>query len=154
MLAFPPSSSWGPGLTCTLPTRKSFERCATLILPRLYLSDLATAKQEATLLELGITHVISAMEYAPNLPQSIPDERRLHVNIADRPDANVLQHLDETTEYIRQVLSESPENKVLVGRMPQSRTSSLNNPRCIVFKELVAVPQLSARISSPRRAVR
>jgi len=113
MLAFPPASSWSTGFTA--PKRNEIlERCATPIVPRLYLSDLYTAKQEDVLLELGITHIISAMEYVPNLPLSIPHNRRLHVDIHDHSDADVLQHLDRTTEYIKNVLSESPDNKVLV----------------------------------------
>jgi hypothetical protein len=77
------------------------------------------------------------------------------VNIHDRPDTDVLQHLDQTTEYIRNVLSESPDNKVLVRRISVNlQLITLNYHRCIVFKALVAVQPSSAPISSPRRTAK
>jgi atypical dual specificity phosphatase len=114
MLAFPfPTSSLIS--TARSPSNRRIGRSATLILPKLYLSDLSTARDENVLRELEITHVVSVMEYPPSIPGSIPDEKKLHVSIADRSDVNVLVHLEKTTEFIKQALSESPENKVLVS---------------------------------------
>jgi atypical dual specificity phosphatase len=102
------------------PTRTShhsnprFGRTATLVLPRLYLSDLFTAQDAIQLSTLAITHVVSVIEHAPNLPHSIEPSHRLLVSIADRPDEDILKHLQDTTEFIRAALSENQGNNVLV----------------------------------------
>ncbi|KAH9983942.1 hypothetical protein BJV77DRAFT_233840 [Russula vinacea] len=49
-------------------------RLASKIAPRLYLTCLATAKDVAQLADLGITHVVSAIEDAPS--------SRLHIHYA------------------------------------------------------------------------
>jgi hypothetical protein len=99
--------------------RPPLQRAATLILPRLYLSDFYTARDEKALANLGITHVISVIEHVPTLPELIPEdeEHRLHVSIADRSDEDILTHLDTTTEFIRRALGESKSNKVLVRQV-------------------------------------
>ncbi|KAI0924239.1 hypothetical protein AcW2_005171 [Taiwanofungus camphoratus] len=86
-------------------------RAASQILPRLYLSNLFTARDEEQLLSLGITHVISVIETLPKLPESI---KVLHIPIADSMDTNILQYLDQTTAFITAALAENEHNKVLV----------------------------------------
>ena len=92
-----------------------FGRTASLITPRLYLSDYFTARDEDTLARLGITHVVSVLEMEPMLPARIPAENRLHVKLLDNTGEDILSRLDETTEYIKRALAENEHNKVLVS---------------------------------------
>lgn len=69
MLAFP-APKWN---TALLTTSKSFPGikagCASLIIPRLYLSDLGTARDEKEMKRLGITHVVTVLQCEANLPR-------------------------------------------------------------------------------------
>ncbi|KAF9005997.1 protein-tyrosine phosphatase-like protein, partial [Cyathus striatus] len=87
---------------------------ASLILPRLYLSDLSIATNGEELARLGITHVISVIEHVPDIPECITPSNRLHLSLADRIQVDILSHLDQTTQSIRQALEENTTNKVLV----------------------------------------
>lgn len=89
-------------------------RTASEVLPRLYLTDLFTARDEAQLTGLGITHVVSVMENAPMLPQAI-SLRTLHIPLSDSSDQNILGYLPESTSFIRDALAESPDSRVLVS---------------------------------------
>ncbi|KAL1745854.1 protein-tyrosine phosphatase-like protein [Schizophyllum fasciatum] len=91
-----------------------FGRTASQITPRLYLSDYFTARDDAVLVRLGITHVVSVLELEPMLPARIPAEHRLHIQLLDNAGQDILGRLDETTEFIRQALAEKEENRVLV----------------------------------------
>ncbi|KII87502.1 hypothetical protein PLICRDRAFT_55458 [Plicaturopsis crispa FD-325 SS-3] len=110
MLSFPTSSWQASLIPKTRPFRDPGARCASLIVPRLYLSDLFTARNEEQLATLGITHVVSVLEYKPTFPASI---HMLHVPIADRSDVDILSHLDKTTRFIVEALAD-PASKVLV----------------------------------------
>ncbi|KZP21074.1 phosphatases II, partial [Athelia psychrophila] len=112
-----PASSWQKARAASMksPTADfpglNYGRAASLILPRLYLSDLFTARDDEEMEKLGITHMVSVMEA---MPTKMPEMIRHHVPIQDSWDADILQHLDGTTEFIRDALAEDPENKVLV----------------------------------------
>lgn len=85
----------------------------SLIVPRLYLSNYTTATDNAELERLGITHMVSVMDFTPaNCPAHI---KRLHVVLQDTSTANILQHLEQTTEFITAALQENETNKVLVS---------------------------------------
>ncbi|KAF8075036.1 protein-tyrosine phosphatase-like protein [Lyophyllum atratum] len=119
MLSFP-APRWRAALTSVTvqktgrPAGSRFGRTASLIVPRVYLSDAFTARDEAELIRLGITHVISVLEYNPTIPDIIPEERKLHIRLADQPNADILSHLPETTQFITLALAENEANKVLV----------------------------------------
>ena len=87
---------------------------ASEVLPRLYLTDLFTARDEAQLTSLGITHVVSAIEHAPTLPQT-QSLRTLHIPLSDNADQDILTHLPVTTSFIRNALAEDPNSRVLVS---------------------------------------
>ena len=89
------------------------KRVASEIAPRLYLTCLATAKDVTQLADLGITHVVSAIEHAPTFQSTYP-LHTLHVSVADYDDENILSHLPITTSFIRDALAENPKNRVLV----------------------------------------
>lgn len=89
------------------------KRVASKIAPRLYLTCLATAKDVTQLADLGITHVVSAIENAPTFPSTYP-LRTLHVSISDYDGEDILTHLPATTSFIRAALAENPKNRVLV----------------------------------------
>jgi len=91
-----------------LPIRSS----ASLIVPRLYLSNYFVAKNEEQLCKMGITHVISVFDHDP--PKYTTGLKTLHISLVDTFDTNILQHLDATTDFIKSALSENEENKVLV----------------------------------------
>lgn len=88
-------------------------RAASKIAPRLYLTCLATAKDVSQLADLGITHVVSAIENAPTFPSSYP-LRTLHVSVSDYDGEDLLSHLPNTTSFIRGALAENPKNRILV----------------------------------------
>lgn len=118
MLSFP-APKWSTALASVSnkpngASNPRFGRAASLIIPRLYLSDYFTARDTEALNRLGITHVISVIEQDTNIPDCIPAERRLHIHIPDRADANILVHLDRTTQFITSALAENDSNKVLV----------------------------------------
>ena len=93
--------------------RLTLGRQASLIVPRLYLSNLFTARDRRQLRELGITHVLSVMEEEPKIPQDM-GLKTLHIRIHDEVGANLLGYLEETTEWIKAALAENETNKVLV----------------------------------------
>lgn len=89
------------------------KRAASKVAPRLYLTCLATAKDATQLAQLGITHVVSAIEEAPTFPPSHP-LRTLHISVSDYDGEDILSHLPATTSFILAALAESPTNRVLV----------------------------------------
>ena len=91
----------------------SNKRVASKIAPRLYLTCLATAKDATQLADLGITHVVSAIENAPTFPSTYP-LRTLHISISDYDGEDILSHLPVTTSFIRDALAENPKNRILV----------------------------------------
>lgn len=85
----------------------------------LYLSDIASASDDATLHQVGITHVVSALSApipwlgpSPNSPCRI-----LHVRCDDTPDDDILAHFEATNAFINEAYRESVQsgkkNKVL-----------------------------------------
>ncbi len=99
--------------------RPSFRRrghMASEVLPRLYLTDLFTARDEAQLTSLGITHVVSVIELPPTLPQT-QSLRTLHIPLSDDADQDILTHLPVTTSFIRNALAEDPNSRVLVSTL-------------------------------------
>lgn len=96
------------------PRNSGYGRVASRITPRLYISDYFTATDASKLQTHGITHVISVIESAPTIPDIISSEHRLNIALADRHDANILEHLDHTTAWITSALAENETNKVLV----------------------------------------
>ena len=87
----------------------------SLIVPRLYLSNVFSAKSQNLLTELHITHIISVVESAPKLPSAISSSiKRLHIPIADDGDIYILEHLTTTTTFIKDALEENETNAVLV----------------------------------------
>ncbi|KAJ3890479.1 protein-tyrosine phosphatase-like protein [Lentinula edodes] len=85
-----------------------------LIIPRLYLSGLSTATDDELISKLGVTHVVSVLDWAPEFPASIPVPNRLHINLSDYSTSNILAHLDTTTEFLKAALEENESNVVLV----------------------------------------
>lgn len=164
MLSFP-APRWRTALLATTVSSQSYRGlklgCASLITPRVYLSDYYTARDTKELSRLGITHVISVIELDPEIPQSIPEKNRLHVPIADRPDVDILGYLGDTTEFIRMALEESEENVVLVCsivfvfvgimRTHSCLETTCNYIRSTAFKGSAAAPPSSAPISLPHR---
>lgn len=120
MLAFP-AQSWNrttaksKSKTPAGSSSGPFVRSASQIIPRLYLSDLQTAQDATALTRHGITHVISVIEREPNIPDIVPNERHMHIPLADRDDVDILGHFKATTDFIRAALAENATNRVLVG---------------------------------------
>ena len=89
------------------------KRVASKVAPRLYLTCLATAEDVKELKQLGITHVVSAIEDAPKFPSTYP-LRTLHISVSDHDREDILSHLPATTSFIRGALAESTTNRVMV----------------------------------------
>ncbi|KAG7443593.1 phosphatases II, partial [Guyanagaster necrorhizus] len=85
----------------------------SLITSNIFLSDYYTARDEKELVNLGITHVVSVLEQDPHIPRCISETNKLRIRITDRPDVDILPHLERTIEFLRLALEE-PSNKVLV----------------------------------------
>ncbi|OSX65382.1 hypothetical protein POSPLADRAFT_1179082 [Postia placenta MAD-698-R-SB12] len=96
----------------------------TEIVPRLFIADLAAAESAHTLLTLGITHVLSAMNGRVHLPPAIPLER-LHLPLQDSPFAELAAHLPASTSFVADALRD-PNARVLVHcAQGISRSSSI-----------------------------
>ena len=76
-----------------------------------------------------MTHIVAVVDPPPKCPSHI---QRLHVKLADSFDANVLQHLPQTTAFIKSALAENESNVVLVRGVPliKERDGSLTPPNC------------------------
>lgn len=87
------------------------------IIPRLYISDLAFAESPNLLSSHQITHILSTLSnpiFRPP-PSLLPKQpTRLQVRIDDLPFAELVAHLPETTDFIREALESSPDARVLV----------------------------------------
>jgi len=117
MLSFNPQP-WQTSLIAAAQQRSGrpvrLGRVASEVLPRLYLTDLFTARDEAQLTSLGITHVVSVLERPPTLPQT-QSLRTLHIPLSDSTDQDILTHLPVATSFIRNALAEDPNSRVLVS---------------------------------------
>jgi len=123
----------------TANNKRVDSKIASKIAPRLYLTCLATAKDVTQLANLGITHVVSAMEDAPTFPPTYP-LRTLHISISDYDGEDILTHLPSTTSFIRGALAESPKNRVLVHCfMGISRSTT------VVIAYLIATTKMTPR---------
>lgn len=118
-----------------------FKDCASLIIPRLYLSGLSTAMDDELISKLGVTHVVSVLDWAPEFPASIPVPNRLHINLSDYSTSNILAHLDTTTEFVKAALEENESNVVLVSYTLYPQVIYSDNQACrfIAFKVSAAV---------------
>jgi len=85
-----------------------------LIIPRLYLSDLHVAQDPAVAASLGITHIISVLDFKPTFPDEMEHIEKKYVRLSDSFREKITPHLDDTTAFIRDALESNPENKVLV----------------------------------------
>ncbi|TFK26244.1 phosphatases II [Coprinopsis marcescibilis] len=155
MVSFP-TQNWKTALTKV--SRKASGMVETTqgaseINPRLYLSGYWPATNEEELRRLGITHVISAIEHRPAIPQSIPQENRLQIFIADRPDANILDHLEESTKFIKNALAESETNKVLVHCFQGISRSATVVSAYLIATEGMEAHKSIARVQSLRNVV-
>ncbi|KAF7356913.1 Tyrosine-protein phosphatase yvh1 [Mycena venus] len=118
MLSFTsPTSSWQSAVLAQNPRGllgSGKARLASLIIPRVYLSDYFTARDAEQLAQFKITHVITVLDRDVAIPECIPEDRRLHISIADRSDVDIQKYLTQTTEFITAALAESEDNNVLV----------------------------------------
>ena len=156
MLSFP-AQNWQK----VHPSLKSTSKLgvASQITPRLYLTDYRTARNSEKLQELGITHVISIVEFRPDLPEVIPQTQRLHLALSDTPESNILEHLDATTAFITAALEENETNKVMVSNLLGSSMTysfinwqvhcmlGISRSSTVVCAYLIATANLSAEES-------
>jgi atypical dual specificity phosphatase len=122
IVIFPQSIS--PPIVSTSPLHNMLSNKASEVLPRLYLTDIFTALDEAKLTSLGITHVVSVIEGVPNLPQTQP-LCRLHIPLSDNSDQDILTHFPVANSFISNALTEDPNSRVLVSSSWLLRLSPL-----------------------------
>jgi atypical dual specificity phosphatase len=89
-----------------------------LIVDRLYLGNWGAATDSKKLTELGITHVVSVFEHSPDIPDVVPRDNLLHIQINDTVSTDILCHLDKTTDFIQSALEVNKNHKVLVSSRP------------------------------------
>jgi len=63
---------------------------------------------------LGITHIISVLDFIPTFPKEMQHIKKIHVMLSDSFREKITPHLDNTTAFIREALQSNPENKILV----------------------------------------
>ncbi|KAJ3732089.1 protein-tyrosine phosphatase-like protein [Lentinula guzmanii] len=137
----------------------SVER-ASLIIPRLYLSDFSTAMDEEIMLKLGVTHVVSVLDWSPEFLASIPAPHRLHISLRDLPTADILAHLDSTTRFVKAALEENESNVVLVhcfqgvSRSATVVCAYLISTAGMTAMESITFVQSKRRIVSPNNGFR
>lgn len=107
-------ATWQSALMASASKRDKdpFGLSASEIIPRLYLSNFFFARSAEALKSEGITHIVSVIEQRPVYAPSL--KGTLHIPLTDTSDADILQHLNSTTEFIKAALAEGPDNRVLV----------------------------------------
>ncbi|KAJ7746726.1 protein-tyrosine phosphatase-like protein [Mycena maculata] len=128
-------------------------RMASLIIPRVYLSDYFTAIDEKQLKKLHITHVVSVIDRVPAIPECIPEQQRLHIPIADRVDTDIGSYLDQTTEFITSALVENEENNVLVHCFQGVSRSATVVCAYIVSTTTMTAPESISYVQAKRSVV-
>lgn len=115
MLAFmsPPWQSY----LLTQETKVERSHDVSLIVPRLYVTNLCSVQSEAKLKEYGVTHVVSVLEEKPKFPHGVK-LKKLHIPVPDSYYSPLLQHLDTTTAFIKDALEENETNVVMVCVYP------------------------------------
>jgi hypothetical protein len=118
MISFP-STSWQSSLIQRTTSRRprndidpSHGRAATAITARLYLTDFQTACTPGNLARLGITHVVSAIEFDTTgvFPPHIDV---LHVPVRDSAEEQICEWFDPVVKFIKEAL-DNEDAKVLV----------------------------------------
>lgn len=104
-------------------------RSASEILPRLWLSGLYTAVDEEQLAAIGVTHIVSILEQRPKYPAAVKKHlKTLHIPLQDVETADLLQHFDATTAFIKSAL-EDKRSIVLVRSDDSLCRTSTTRPR-------------------------
>ncbi|KAF8557700.1 phosphatases II [Imleria badia] len=119
MISFP-ASSWQSSFlqktTARRPRNSSHDthgRVVSTITPRLYLSDLYSARAAGNLERLGITHIVSAVE--ADVRKDFGDNVTvMHVPIRDEMNADIAQWFDKVVKFIKDALDADEQHKVLV----------------------------------------
>lgn len=112
-------------ITCTQKQLwTDFRPQASKILPRLYLSDMYTATDPITLKRLGITHVVSVVEY---MWHEYPADIAHHcVPIHDNPASDIESLFDAVIAWIKRAMDAGEDSRVLVHCMwGMSRSASI-----------------------------
>ena len=102
-------------------------RKPTEILPRLWLSGLYPAVNEEHLAALGVTHIVSVIEQRPKYPRTPKKLKTLHIPVYDFENADILQHLETTTAFIKSALDDQ-RNTVLVSPLIHSTHPRTHSP--------------------------
>ncbi|KAI0629367.1 protein-tyrosine phosphatase-like protein [Trametes polyzona] len=108
------------------------------ITSRLFLSGLYTAVDEAQLIAIGVTHIVSVIEHRPKYPKTLTKLKTLHIPVEDSEYADILQHLDVTSAFIKSAL-EDRRNIVLVHcAMGISRSATVVSAFLMAHKSMTA----------------
>ncbi|KAF8449166.1 hypothetical protein L210DRAFT_3524036 [Boletus edulis BED1] len=160
MISFP-ASTWQSSLKQKSTTRRprnnsdnTHGRVISTITPRLYLSDLYSARTAGNLARLGITHIVSAIE--ADVRKDFGDNVTvMHVPIRDDVDVNITQWFDKVVKFIKDALDADEQHKVLVSGtcMFAWRSVSMRRwvSRSIVCKAYPDLPPSFALTWWPRR---
>jgi dual specificity phosphatase 12 len=93
---------------------------------KLYIGGLYALYQTDLVRAAGVTHVLSAIDYDPQLKTRFPDLQleHLHIKADDHPNENLLQHFGESVKFIDSALKEadSPKDNAR-GRLTEQEDS-------------------------------
>jgi len=128
-----------------------FPREASQVTPRLFVSDVFTARKLDVLRELSITHIVTVMDHIVLFPIEL-ELKTMHVGLDDRPAANILSHLPKTTEFITEAMKD--ENaKVLVHCWQGVSRSATVAAAFLIASEIMTTDAAIALLKSKRRIV-
>ncbi|PIL24663.1 hypothetical protein GSI_12547 [Ganoderma sinense ZZ0214-1] len=145
-----------------VPSRRAptLTRSASEVLPRLWLSGRYTAVNEEQLVAIGVTHIVSILERRPKYPAALKKQlKTLHIPLQDGETADILQHFDTTTAFIKSAL-EDKRNTVLVHcAMGISRSATVVSAYLVATTsmqphEAIEFVQSKREIVSPNLAFR
>jgi protein-tyrosine phosphatase len=121
----------------------------TEIVPRLFISDLATAESSTIVCRLGITHVLSVLSGSVNLPPTPTPLSWLQLPLTDNPFAELAEHLPRAIAFISDALQD-PRACVLV-HCAQGISRSASVVCAFLIKEYHYTPEQAVQFVKSRR---
>jgi len=128
-----------------------FARQASEIVPRLYISDVFTARKLESLRELSITHIVTVMDHIVLFPIEL-EVKTLHVRVDDLPSSDLLSKLHKTTDFITDALKDENARVLVHCWQGVSRSASVA-AAYLIARENMTTDAAVELLKSKRRIV-